>query len=184
MIVSLPTTPQLTNLWVPAVNPSKLLAMMTKLVTVAEEIIAGKDATDSIDSTKKLMITSLSLTYPLLSSPTSSQDELTSMHLSPLPLPSLVVDASRLATLKKTATPLSVVPIVAKYATGKNDRNSTASCLLPHSGFHQTDKRNDRVTRQEVATGAEDHQDPENPYHSISLVLCTVMSSYDQVWDP
>ena len=58
------------------------------------------------------------------------------------------------------------------------------SCRLLHSGLHQMDKRNDSITGQEVATNAEDHWDPENPDHSTSQVLCKVMSSYGQVWNP
>ena len=55
---------------------------------------------------------------------------------------------------------------------------------FPHSGFHQANERDDSGTRQEITTGAENHRDPENPDHSISPVLCRVMSSYDQVWNP
>ena len=55
---------------------------------------------------------------------------------------------------------------------------------FPYSSFRQTDERNDSSTQQEVTTVAEDHRDPENPDHSISLVCCRVMSSYGQVWNP
>ena len=55
---------------------------------------------------------------------------------------------------------------------------------FPYLGFHQVNKRDDSGARQEVTTDAEDHQDPENPDHSTSLVHCRVMSSYGQVWNP
>ena len=55
---------------------------------------------------------------------------------------------------------------------------------FPHPSFRQTNERDDSGARQEVATGAEDHRDPENPDHSTSPVLCRVMSSYGQVWNP
>ena len=58
------------------------------------------------------------------------------------------------------------------------------SCQFPYSSFHQANERDDSGTRQEVATAAEDHRDPENPDHSTALVLCRVMSSYGQVWNP
>ena len=99
-----------------------------KFVTVAEEITIGKDAIDSIDSTKKLTITSRSPTYPPLNFQTLSWESLKSTltHLSLLPLPSLVTDVSRLATSKKIVTLPFEVPIIAKYVIGKNDHNSTA----------------------------------------------------------
>ena len=55
---------------------------------------------------------------------------------------------------------------------------------FPHPSFRQTNERDDSGTRQEVATGTEDHRDPKNPDHSISQVRCRVMSSYGQVWNP
>ena len=55
---------------------------------------------------------------------------------------------------------------------------------FPHPSFPQTNERDDSGTWQEVATGAEDHRDPENPDHSTSPVRCRVMSSYGQVWNP
>ena len=55
---------------------------------------------------------------------------------------------------------------------------------LPHPGLCQTNKWNDSVAQQEIATGEEDHRDPKNPDHSTSPVLCRIMSSYSQVWNP
>ena len=110
--------------------------------------------------------------------------ELILTHLSLLPLPSPVTDVSRLATSKKIATLPFEVSISAKYVIGKNDCNSIASRQLPHSSLHETNKQNDSVAQQEITTGAEDHQDLENPDHSTSPVLCRVMSSYSQVWNP
>ena len=86
--------------------------------------------------------------------------------------------------LYKCATPVYVGTGHVHEVTWFVWSSSLLQRRLPHPGLHQTNKWNDSVAQQEIATGAEDHRDPKNPDHSTSPVLCRVMSSYGQVWNP
>ena len=119
---------QLTNPWVRVADQSKSLAMTIKFAMDVGGITAGRDVTDSTNSTKKRMTISRFPIYPPSNFQTSFQGSLALilMHLSLLPHQLHVIDVLKPATSKKTVTLLFKVFTAVKYVIGRNGRSSIA----------------------------------------------------------
>ena len=175
--------PQSTNLWDLVVDRSKSLATTTRFAMDVGGITVGENVIDSINSIKKRTTTSQSPLQTFRYRPGGHTNQfwrtLPFFLFHPLSLMSWNQPHWR-----RLRYPYSKHLSLRSMWLGKAIAIRLPSRWFPYSGFRQANERDDSGTQQEVMTVAEDHWDPENPDHSTSPVLCRVMSSYGQVWNP